>query len=218
MPEQPMRTNRLTGAKIVLSLPTTVLLVVVTALLAGHAGAVRMAARPVSVGTVNLGRVLEELQERAEWDAELRAKDESITAEIRTRQSGLTTRKAELDALPDGSAADAMREALALDLVRLETWFTFKRSEMDRERALMWQSLFRSIRAEAERLAAAESIDLVLLSDAANELRTSSEGNVPAEAQVLQQITSRRLLVGAREVDLTDRLITRMNNARAARP
>jgi len=202
----------------VLSVPVVLLLIVVTALLAGHAGAVRVTQRPVTVGTVNLSRVIEELHERAEWDAQMRAREESLLAEIRTRQAGLNERKAQLDALPEGAEADLAREGLALELVRLETWYNFKREDLDRERALMWKSMYRNIRSEAERLAASESIDLIVVNDSTAELRTGSDGKIPAEAQVLQQISSRRILFAGREIDISDRLVTRMNNARAARP
>lgn len=200
------------------SIPVTILLVVVTALLAGQAGAVRAMAKPISLGTVNLNRIMEELHERAEWDAQMREREESFLAEIRSRQADLNQRKANLDELPEGEQADLAREGLALELVRLETWYNFRRSELDRERSLMWQSLFRSIRAEAERLAASERLDLVLVNDMRAELQTSPESNLPAEAQVIQQLASRRVLFAGREIDLTDRLVTRMNNARAARP
>jgi len=200
------------------SIPVTILLVVVTALLAGQAGAVRAMAKPISLGTVNLNRIMEELHERAEWDAQMREREESFLAEIRSRQADLNQRKANLDELPEGEQADLAREGLALELVRLETWYNFRRSELDRERSLMWQSLFRSIRAEAERLAASEGLDLVLVNDMRAELQTSPESNLPAEAQVIQQLASRRVLFAGREIDLTDRLVTRMNNARAARP
>ncbi|MCA9284995.1 MAG: OmpH family outer membrane protein [Phycisphaerales bacterium] len=200
------------------SLPVLAVLAALIGLFAYQAGAVRaLAARPTAVGTVDLGKVFEKMNERAEWDASTKGMEESLTAELRKRQESAQAKKAQYDALPAGAERDALRESLAKDLLEDEVWFKFKRSQVDRERSLMWQSMYRNIRAEAALLAEAEGFDLLLVNDASNEIRSDTDPNASAEAQILQQITARRVLYSQPTIDLTDKLIIRINNARAAR-
>ena len=62
-------------------------------------------------------------------------------------------------------------------------------------------------------MAPIEGFNIVLLDDSAQELRVNSESKLPLEAQVLQQMTSRRVLFADKSVDITDDLVLRMNNA-----
>lgn len=206
-----------------INVTTIVLLVALAATLAYQAGANRApapaaAARPTVVGTVDLGKVFEQITARAEWDATLRSLEEGLAGELRQRQETLTKEQTRIIEMPEGTEKNSARETLAFDIFETEAWVKWKRAEADRERSLMWRDLYRKTRDEAARLAVAQGIDLLIVNDSSGEIRSVDEPNVSAEAVVLQQITSRRVLYAATEIDLTDQLITRMNNAGAASP
>ncbi|HMN96176.1 MAG TPA: hypothetical protein PKC43_07675 [Phycisphaerales bacterium] len=205
------------------SVPTILLLAALIAALAYQAGANRAAVpaaapRPTVVGTIDLGRVLEQVTARAEWDATIRSLEEGLASALRSKQETLTAEQARILELPEGAEKNERREKLAFDLFETEAWIKWKRAEADRERSLMWRDLYRLTKEEAGRLAAAQGVDLLIVNDSVGEIRSIDEANVSAEAVVLQQITSRRVLYAARDIDLTDQLITRMNNAGAAAP
>ena len=105
-----------------------------------------------------------------------------------------------------------------MDILEAEAWFKFSTAELDRERALMWQDLYESMKTESAALAKAQGFDLILVNDSLPEIKTTGDAKVSLEAIVLQQITSRRVVYGAKEIDVTDQLVTRMNNAFAAGP
>jgi len=184
-----------------------------------QAGANRSAPpRPATVGTINLGRILEEVTERAEWDARLRSMEEQLGAEARGKQEAVNKKKERLEALSQGPEWGALREEMAMDILEADAWFKFERARLDRERSLMWQDLYKSVKTEADKLALAEGLDLVLVNDSLGEIRSTGDAQTSAEAVVLQQITARRLVFASKEVDITDRLIVRMNNARVSTP
>lgn len=198
---------------LVLGLPLAAL----AAALSYQAGAVRpVAARPTTVGVVDLGQVLEKVNERAQWDANVRSMEEKLKGEAMERDSRMRSAQERLKDLPEGDERTLLREQVARDFIEADAWFNFKKRELDREKALMWADLYRRIRTEAESLAVAEGVELVLVNDAVAEVRTAAEGNSSSEVFVLQQITARRVLYAAGQIDLTDRLVTRMNNAAAA--
>ena len=66
---------------------------------------------------------------------------------------------------------------------------------------------------ETKRVAEAEGIDIVLVDDSGSEIRTENNAQVPLQAQVIQQITTRRVLFAKNAIDITDQVIIRMNNA-----
>jgi Skp family chaperone for outer membrane proteins len=84
----------------------------------------------------------------------------------------------------------------------------------------MWQSMYRNVRAECQKLAEAEGYDAVLVNDGVGEIQLQRESKSPLEAQAQEQIVRRRVLYAAKSIDVTDQLVVRMNNAHgsAARP
>ena len=66
---------------------------------------------------------------------------------------------------------------------------------------------------ETRRIAEAEGVEIVLVDDSASEIRTENNAQVSLQAQVLQQISTRRVLFAKNTIDITDQVIVRMNNA-----
>ena len=98
----------------------------------------------------------------------------------------------------------------------MEQWANTKGSELDYEKSLMWRSIYRNLRSEAAKLAETEGFDYILIDDGSEDIQPNREAKMPMELQVLEGLQRRRTLYANPAYDLTDKLIVRMNNARAA--
>jgi Skp family chaperone for outer membrane proteins len=196
---------------------------VVAAIVAGAVIVPVVVARPLrpaasSVATVNLPVVLEGLNQRADAESELRTLADEIRVERDRRESELddltNQRKDEVD--PDRQAE--LEEQIALKTLNYQAWLRFTSDKLDVERALLMQSLYRSIQASIKTMSEAEGFDLVLLSEGSDELVVNPEAQVSREAQIRQQMSMRRVVYSNPAVDITDDLVARMNNAYLASP
>jgi Skp family chaperone for outer membrane proteins len=195
------------------------------ALLVGYGPALAQATglKPAVVATVNLSSVMEKLDQRAEATANMTALSQVVRAEDTKRKDEITKLQERLEALrkeladkaPTPEAA-ALQEELALKTLQYQAWSRFTLDKVDIEKALLLQDLYRSIKAAAHQMATANGYDLVLVDDSQGEITTSAETRVSREAQVMNQIIARRMLFSNPTHDITDALITRMNNAHKA--
>jgi outer membrane protein len=184
---------------------------------AAEAHAAAMAAPPVAVATVDVAKVFDKLNENADWQIQIRTLAASYTEELRARQSELEKLLKELEAMTDAGQRAALADDIAMKRLRLEEWARLKQGEVDRERSLMWQSMYRSIRDEARKVADSEGYQLVLVDDSQTEVRASREIKAPLEEQVKQQIASLRILYAAPSIDISDKVVVRINNLKATR-
>lgn len=179
--------------------------------------------KPTVFATVRLSVVLEKLDQRAEAEANMNAMGQQVRAEearrkdeIQKMQDQLEAMRAELGDKPAPPEATALQEKLALESLRYQAWSRVTLSKVDIEKALVLEDLYRSIKAACSLIASANGYDIVLVDDSQGEITTTSDSRTPREAQVLQQIIGRRMLHGNPALDITDELITRMNNAHKA--
>lgn len=170
-------------------------------------------ADPTPVAVVEVARVLEQIDEKSEWEIRIDTLKASIQQEGAARQKAMERRLEESEAATSPEQRQVIRDEVALMQLRLEQWVNMKSVEIDREQSLMWRSIYRNLRKEAERVAESEGFALVLVDDSGGEIRTQSGTKVPLQTQVLQQITSRRILFAANMTDISDQVIVRMNNA-----
>ncbi|MDA0803285.1 MAG: hypothetical protein O2819_05960 [Planctomycetota bacterium] len=177
----------------------------------------RASTAPSAVANLNLLLVLEQLTQRADMEVEVSAMHRKAEDEFRKRTADLESRAKAADALPDPER-QATRDDIALGQLQLREWIAMETSSLDRENALQWQNLYRSIQLEAERLAEAEGYDYVLVYDGPAPMQVDRELRQPLGQQVMEQIMRRRVLYAAKKDDITERLVIRMNNARAAAP
>jgi Skp family chaperone for outer membrane proteins len=197
----------------VLNVPTVLLLVVLGSIIAYQAGAQRgQPRRPAIAATVNLPAVLEGLKQRGDAEAELNALGEQIIAEQERRQSALQALEERRQAVADERERQSIDEELALAALNYQAWLRFANEKVDVEKALLLQELYRSIKKSIQEMAAAEGYDVVLVDDSLGELTVNPESQVTREAQIRQQIISRRLLFTGTSLNITDDLIARMNN------
>ncbi|MBL9140607.1 MAG: OmpH family outer membrane protein [Phycisphaerae bacterium] len=170
---------------------------------------------PVAIATVDIIRLVDKLNEKSDWDVQLAALTKKIQTELDSRKASIETQIKAIDSAPEAQKS-ALRDRVALEDLQLREWANYKRAEIDRERALMWQSIYRNIRIESAKLAEAEGYDLIIVNDGVTDLQIQRDANVPMEQQAQEQIMRRRMLYANRNIDVTDKLLLRMNNARSA--
>jgi Skp family chaperone for outer membrane proteins len=196
--------------------------VALAAFLAGTAEARRshsMLAPPSSIGVVDMATVFDKLEESAEWDVKIKTLEARATEEMSKRRAELETLSKEVEALSEGAEKEAKLDSLRLKRLQIEQWAGFKELEVDRETSLKWQAVYRSVREGAKKLAESEKYDLIIVDDSRVELRTQRAQNAPSlAAQAQGQIAQLRVLHAARTVDVTEKLIVQINNARSLRP
>lgn len=173
-----------------------------------------VAANPTAVAMVNVEKVFDRLDESADWQIQIRQLASSVQEEGRARAADVERMRKELEPMAEGPDRQRLLDELALKQLRLEEWGRLKQLEIDRERSLMWQKMYRAVREEAAKVAESEGYQLVLVDDSGVEIRTSREINAPLEMQAQQQIASLRVLYAANAIDITEKVVVRINNRR----
>jgi Skp family chaperone for outer membrane proteins len=167
------------------------------------------------VATVDLVKVIERLDERADWEVQITALGKKIQDEYSAKRKALEEMARKMESASEAERLE-LRDKLAYEQLQMEQWERLKKIEVDRERALMWQSMYRNVRAESQKLAEAEGWDMLLVNDGVSEIQLQRDSKTPLENQAQEQIVRRRVLYAAKSTDATDSLVVRMNNARGA--
>lgn len=177
---------------------------------------VRLAAQPSAVASVDIIKLLDKLTERSDLDIELGQQGTRAQAEIKARRDRLEQRAKETEAIVDQAERRRAQDGLALEQLELREWMIIKDSELDRDAATRWRSLYRNIVAEAEKFAQGEGYQYVIVYDGPAKIDANPRAQQSMAQQVVDQIMRRRILFADKADDITDKLILRMNNARAA--
>jgi Skp family chaperone for outer membrane proteins len=107
----------------------------IVATLAGSAGASsRTAPAPTRVAVVDLVKVIERLDERADWEVQISALGKKIQEEFSARRKSLEALAATMESAPE-SERMALRDKVAFEQLQFEQWEAIKKIEVDRERA-----------------------------------------------------------------------------------
>lgn len=165
------------------------------------------------MATVDLSSIFASLDQRSHAEATLN------TLAIETKDEE-ERRQAEINALNDGlvDITDPVQRRLVenerdLKLFERAAWLNITMNEIDIEKALLWEDLFREVKQAIVDLALQSGIDVVISSDAGRQLMIDPEMQVAREMQVRQQIQTRRFFYASTNVDITEDVINRMNNA-----
>jgi len=169
--------------------------------------------RPTTIATIEIERVLNQLDQRTEAEAELARKADVLEQERSSRAAEIEALKQRRLDESDRARRLELDSQIALQSRELADWVQFKRAELDLEKALLIEGLYRAVRAAAGETAQAQGYDIVMVDDSAREFQVVPEARVTRESQVRTQLLSRRLLYAGDIVDATDDLIVRMNNA-----
>jgi Skp family chaperone for outer membrane proteins len=203
--------NRITRRS---NVPLLILIVAFAALAGYQALAQRGAAlSPAIIATVRIEPLFDGLQQRAEVKTEISALEDHLAGEQARRQEGITAKELALQDVVSAARREEMSDGIALERLKLKFWIQEARMELEVEKALRLQELYQAVKQAIADLAEAEGYDLVVLNDASDELPFDRDSRLPAQLQILQQITNRKLLYLNPATDVTEDLIVRMNNA-----
>jgi Skp family chaperone for outer membrane proteins len=164
--------------------------------------------RPSVIATVDLEAVFDGLSERNAADVALTTMAEELQAEMDAQSEAIDLLEEEVNAYPVGS--DKHQEALGkLQLASLEhqAFVEFSRRKVDVEKALVLKRLYLSIKRASAVMAQEMGYDIFFVDDSRSPIPDSTE------AEVRRQISARRMLFASPEIDVTDDLIARMNDA-----
>ncbi|MEC8558973.1 MAG: hypothetical protein VXY94_02725 [Planctomycetota bacterium] len=194
-------------------LPAAFLIAAVAVLVGHEATAKRPEMAPAShVATVDLSRLFDRIEINSSWEIQLSTMTDSLNSEATARQDALARKIETAEATDDEEGKQALLDEAALMKLELDEWAKLKQVEVDRERALMWKSMYRAIREQATALAVADGWDIILVNDSLGELQMSEQVSASREQQVLTQILNRRMLYASETTDITEQLIVRINN------
>jgi Skp family chaperone for outer membrane proteins len=181
--------------------------------LAYQGGASRVG-QPSAAATVNLSIVMEKLEQKSSAQANLTSMAAKLNEEDKVKKAELTKMQTDLKAMTEETAArEELQEQLALATLKYQAWNKLSSERLDIEESLVIQDLYKSIKDAVAQMAKAYRLDIVLVDDSKGDLQTDRDARVSQKTQVLQQIADRRMLYANPEIDITDDLIERMNNA-----
>lgn len=168
---------------------------------------------PPIIATVRIEPLFDGLHQRAEAKTVISALEEKLIARQGERQEIINELEIELEDVVATNRREELTDKIALERMKLQFWFQQARMELEVEKALRLQELYKSVKEAIADLAEAEGYDIVMLNDASDELPFDRESRMPVQLQILQQIAGRKLLYLSPATDVTDDLIVRMNNA-----
>ncbi len=171
---------------------------------------------PTVVATVDMQLVMGGLSERADLMVDLSVNGQAIQEEEKTRAEEIERLAKELEDVVDDQRRASLQDDLDLKILQRMAWLRFTQQEVDIEKSLMLENLFRSMQSAAKELAEIEGIDLVIIDDAGQQFDLLANSQLSREGQVAQQMTSRRVLYRDSTIDISEELIIRMNNDYAA--
>ncbi len=171
---------------------------------------------PTVVATVDMQLVMNGLSERADLQVDLAANSQAIESEEKRRAEEIERLAKELEDVVDGSRRTSLQDELDLKILQRMAWLRFTQQEIDIEKSLMLENLYRSMQSAAKELAEIEGIDIVIIDDSGQAFDLLPNSQLSREGQVAQQMTSRRVLYRDSAIDISEDLIIRMNNDYAA--
>ena len=161
-------------------------------------------AQPTSVAVIDLKGVIDGLTARTELEADVRQQREELAQQEQDKRQEIAAMRTELDALEPGSDDYRRKEQeLQRSVIDLQVWTQFQQQLLARSSALEVQNLFRQVREVAGRVAADNGYDLVLFKD--QQLNLPGGGEQAAASVFIVAWSSDA-------IDLSDQVITRMNN------
>lgn len=172
------------------------------------ASAVRNAApRPVTIATVDLEKIFENLRELSAEQGRLQNVGKQMDTENESRFNKLKQMQEEFDLTPkDSPRLTQIEEALVNATIEYQAWKEFQLRRIDREKALVLEKVYNSVKRSIAAYAQQQGYDIVMLNDSIKPLQRGTEQSVQ------QQISARRLLYTNPALDITNELLTKMNN------
>lgn len=115
------------------------------------------------VATCNVLKVMEMMQERKAFDAEMSKRRQTLNNEANRRQNDIKVLEKERDDLnPESSLYEEKNEQLLKLVVESEVYMRTRAAQLQRWEKTRWRDMDKKVREAAKEVAAAKGIDLVL--------------------------------------------------------
>ncbi len=189
------------------------IMLVLAAAVAWHAGAntaQRPPAQPTAVATIDIVAIVDRLNERTHLEAQLEARRKAREAQLVEVRSRLEDIRNNIETVhPRGSDAskEAIREFMEQKAV-LDARGEALSQIMSIDQGNIRRQLFEKVVVAVKKIAERDSIDIVILDDSTFPLPDNNSSNL----EVFRAIVSKSVLYAHPTVDLTDRVVTLMNN------
>ncbi len=167
---------------------------------------------PAVIAAIRMEVLFDGLQQRAEAKAELDRLEAGVVAARGAREAGIKQLEDELENAVGATNRQEVEDKIALAKLELQFSYQEAAAELEIEKALRLQQLYLTIKRSLKQLAQAEGYDMVILDDSIDALQIDRESRIPPQVQGLQQIMSHKLLYLMPTIDITEDLVTRMNN------
>ncbi|MCH8210412.1 MAG: OmpH family outer membrane protein [Planctomycetes bacterium] len=162
--------------------------------------------RPAVIGFVDLQKVFNLSNKRAEAQAELEALGQQLDDREEVLRQEIKTLQADLKLLVPGTPKhDEAEKKLLAAVADLRAWIEFKAAKLDAKTAQRRTQVYDEIVLAATEFAEQHNIDFILTDDSIFELRPGSD------VQVVQQMSLRRIVYANPQFDITDELIAWIN-------
>jgi Skp family chaperone for outer membrane proteins len=172
------------------------------------AGVAAQRAAPAAVAVIDIDRISAEMEEFKVPTQNFQTKQNAKRDELLALQTRMQSIAEEIELIPE-SDPDA-RIVKNTQLVVLDSEFKTKQqifqNTVDRDRAILFKSMFDRIETGAATLAARDGIDIMLIDD---RVFTLAAENLAAQNAALE---SKKVLFANDTIDLTDELLTLLNN------
>ena len=165
------------------------------------------------IGVVDLNRVLGSLTEVKERNAQIQATGQQRQEELNKLTEELKAIEADLGQLPADSKARVQKIAHGIEIRKMaEAKAQIYQQLINLEKGEVLRDVYKKIEEASKSIGEKEGFDLVMVNDAAmiNIPDRASDQEVSMAAQ------SRKVLYASKSVDLSDRIITQLNNANNA--
>lgn len=201
------------------SAATLPVMLVLAAATAWHAGANtatstvnRPPAQPTASATVDIVRIIDELEERTVLESQLEARIKARQAqldEIRTRLTGIQ-RDLDPETATLRPGTDEYKERVR-EFMEQRAVAEARRTALEQiisiDRGALRRQLFEKIRGAVGKIAERDGIDLVVLDDSVFPIPENAGGD-----DVFRAIITKGVIYRHDSIDITDRVITLMNN------
>jgi Skp family chaperone for outer membrane proteins len=179
---------------------------------AGATATTRLAPEPTRIATVNLEKLVEQLAEVKERDAGVKARGLQRQEELDKIKNDLKTIESDVKEMPRDSADRREKIARGLELKQVaDTKLRVYQQLINIEKGEILADIYKKICDASARLAEREGYDVVLMDDRVIQIpETGSDGDVNGAIQ------AKRVLWARDSLDITDRLVTMLNNERNA--
>ncbi len=199
--------------KITMNLPVFVI-VVLLAVVAGYEVFAGRAAAPgpTVVAVVRIDPLFDGLKQKADAAAAVERLSGEIEAEAQRRQEATDALKEQYDNAVDAKQREALSDEIALESLKNASWLQTAKQELELDKAVRLQDLYKKVFDAIQTLALTEGYDLVIVDDSGAELPFERKSRVLPQAQVVQRLAMRKVLFVNPSLDITEDLIMRMNN------